>query len=43
MHQLGVEGEEVARVWLNFLPTQIWAYRRAGAHPSAKTGDFHAA
>jgi phosphatidylethanolamine/phosphatidyl-N-methylethanolamine N-methyltransferase len=25
---LGLVGREVARVWLNFLPTQIWAYHR---------------
>ena len=24
--RLGIDGREVARVWLNLLPTQIWAY-----------------
>lgn len=29
---LGIAGREVERIWLNFLPTQIWSYRRfAGA------------
>jgi phosphatidylethanolamine/phosphatidyl-N-methylethanolamine N-methyltransferase len=28
---LGLEGEEVARVWRNFLPAQIWSYRRGAA------------
>jgi phosphatidylethanolamine/phosphatidyl-N-methylethanolamine N-methyltransferase len=26
---LGLVGEEVARVWRNFLPAQVWAYRLA--------------
>jgi len=25
----GLTGEEVARIWLHFLPVQIWRYRRA--------------
>jgi phosphatidylethanolamine/phosphatidyl-N-methylethanolamine N-methyltransferase len=24
--RLGIDGREIARVWLNLLPTQIWAY-----------------
>jgi len=26
MHQLGISGREVARVWRNLLPAQIWSY-----------------
>jgi phosphatidylethanolamine/phosphatidyl-N-methylethanolamine N-methyltransferase len=26
IHRLGIAGREIARVWLNLLPTQIWAY-----------------
>ena len=26
--ELGLMGEEVARIWAHFLPTQIWRYRR---------------
>ena len=26
--ELGLAGEEVARIWAHFLPTQIWRYRR---------------
>jgi phosphatidylethanolamine/phosphatidyl-N-methylethanolamine N-methyltransferase len=28
MDELGLAGEEVARVWLNLPPVQIWSYRR---------------
>jgi len=27
--ELGLVGEEVARIWAHFLPVQIWRYRRA--------------
>jgi phosphatidylethanolamine/phosphatidyl-N-methylethanolamine N-methyltransferase len=30
MERLGLAGEPVARIWLNFLPIAIWRYRRAG-------------
>lgn len=30
--ELGLAGEEVARIWAHFLPVQIWRYRR---HPAA--------
>jgi phosphatidylethanolamine/phosphatidyl-N-methylethanolamine N-methyltransferase len=30
MEQLGITGDEVARVWLNLLPAQIWCYSDAG-------------
>jgi len=30
MEQLGITGDEVARVWLNLLPAQIWCYWDAG-------------
>jgi len=26
--ELGLSGEEVARIWAHFLPTQVWRYRR---------------
>jgi phosphatidylethanolamine/phosphatidyl-N-methylethanolamine N-methyltransferase len=26
VNQLGIAGREIARVWLNMLPTQVWAY-----------------
>lgn len=29
--RLGLVGEPVARIWLNFLPIAIWRYRRPGA------------
>lgn len=29
MAALGLEGEEVARIWLNVLPAQLWSYRTA--------------
>lgn len=29
MEQLGITGKEVARVWLNLLPAQIWSYTDA--------------
>jgi phosphatidylethanolamine/phosphatidyl-N-methylethanolamine N-methyltransferase len=29
---LSLIGEEVARIWLHFLPVQIWRYRRAETH-----------
>jgi len=29
--ELGLIGEEVARIWLHILPVQIWRYRRGGA------------
>jgi phosphatidylethanolamine/phosphatidyl-N-methylethanolamine N-methyltransferase len=28
--ELGLAGEEVLRIWLHFLPVQIWRYRRPG-------------
>jgi phosphatidylethanolamine/phosphatidyl-N-methylethanolamine N-methyltransferase len=28
--ELGIAGEEVARIWMHFLPVQIWRYRRSG-------------
>jgi phosphatidylethanolamine/phosphatidyl-N-methylethanolamine N-methyltransferase len=28
--ELGLAGEEVMRIWLHFLPVQIWRYRRPG-------------
>jgi phosphatidylethanolamine/phosphatidyl-N-methylethanolamine N-methyltransferase len=28
--ELGLAGEEVARIWMHVLPVQIWRYRRAG-------------
>ena len=31
LRALGLEGRTVARVWWNFLPAQIWSYRRATA------------
>ena len=32
---LGLRGEEVARIWAHFLPTQVWRYRRSEAAPGA--------
>jgi phosphatidylethanolamine/phosphatidyl-N-methylethanolamine N-methyltransferase len=29
--ELGLEGEEVQRIWAHFLPVQIWRYRRRAA------------
>jgi phosphatidylethanolamine/phosphatidyl-N-methylethanolamine N-methyltransferase len=29
--ELGLAGEEVARIWAHFLPVQIWRYRRLAA------------
>ena len=31
VERLGIAGREVARVWLNLLPTQIWAYFECAA------------
>ena len=31
MERLGITGREISRVWLNLLPTQIWAYTRLRA------------
>ena len=28
--RLGLDAEEVERVWMNFLPAQVWRYRRMG-------------
>jgi phosphatidylethanolamine/phosphatidyl-N-methylethanolamine N-methyltransferase len=33
MEQLGITGGEVARVWLNLLPAQIWCYSDASRAP----------
>ena len=33
--RLGIAGREVARVWLNLLPAQIWAYSK---HPESPGG-----
>jgi phosphatidylethanolamine/phosphatidyl-N-methylethanolamine N-methyltransferase len=33
--ELGLSGEEVARIWAHFLPTQIWRYRRVATAQSA--------
>jgi phosphatidylethanolamine/phosphatidyl-N-methylethanolamine N-methyltransferase len=33
MKALGMDGAEVARVWLNLPPAQIWSYRDAAASP----------
>lgn len=33
--ELGLDGEEVTRIWAHFLPVQIWRYRR---HPAAANG-----
>src|SRR5215831_6861794 len=30
--QLGISGQEVARVWLNLLPAQIWCYSEGPRH-----------
>ena len=38
--RLGIDGREVARVWLNLLPTQIWAYSaRSEWMPTEKPDD----
>jgi phosphatidylethanolamine/phosphatidyl-N-methylethanolamine N-methyltransferase len=36
MDRLGLEGREVARVWLNLLPAQIWSYKRRAASAVAR-------
>jgi phosphatidylethanolamine/phosphatidyl-N-methylethanolamine N-methyltransferase len=40
--RLGLDAEEVGRVWLNFLPAQVWRYRLAerphAALPGHRTG-----
>jgi phosphatidylethanolamine/phosphatidyl-N-methylethanolamine N-methyltransferase len=36
MKALGVTGTEVARVWLNLPPAQIWCYSDAAASPGGK-------
>jgi phosphatidylethanolamine/phosphatidyl-N-methylethanolamine N-methyltransferase len=33
--ELGLAGREVARVWRNWLPTQLWSYAR---HPEPRSG-----
>jgi phosphatidylethanolamine/phosphatidyl-N-methylethanolamine N-methyltransferase len=35
VERLGIAGREVGRVWLNLLPTQIWAYSK---HPDSPGG-----
>ncbi len=37
MAQLGLEGSEIARIWTQFPPVQIWRYARASARSA--TGD----
>jgi phospholipid N-methyltransferase len=37
MQQLGISGCEVARVWLNLLPAQIWSYW--DARPPSPSGE----
>jgi len=34
--ELGLSGEEVARIWAHFLPVQIWRYRRLPAGKSSR-------
>jgi phosphatidylethanolamine/phosphatidyl-N-methylethanolamine N-methyltransferase len=34
VRELGLHGEEVARIWAHFLPTQVWRYRRRDAAQS---------
>lgn len=36
--RLGLDAEEVERVWLNFLPAQIWRYRLAKSCRAAPSG-----
>jgi phosphatidylethanolamine/phosphatidyl-N-methylethanolamine N-methyltransferase len=36
MDELGLNGREIARVWLNLLPAQLWSYARRPASPAGQ-------